>query len=75
MDAPYPTGARVTAWLNIRGWSVPELARKCGWNRQKAWRIAAGKVDLSATDATQIADALGVTMAEFYGGISASAAN
>lgn len=61
-------GERVACWLKIRGWSVPHMAALCGWNRQKAWRIVAGKVDVSTGDLEQIVGVLGVTMAEFWGG-------
>lgn len=63
-------GERAALWFRLKGWSLGEASRRTGMHKQKLWRILSGRQEPKTSDIDVIAEALGVTTPEFYGGIS-----
>ncbi len=60
-------GQRVRHWRELRGISQVELATRSGLEKTKLCKIEIGTQEVRATELEQLAEALGLSMPEFYG--------
>jgi transcriptional regulator with XRE-family HTH domain len=63
-------GQRIKHWREIRGLKQNELADLAKIEQSKLCRIEGGKIQARAEDIEQIADALELSMGEFYGEVA-----
>lgn len=61
-------GQRVRHWRELRGLSQAELARRAKLPNYKLCKIEGDEQEVRAKELEEIAIALDLTMAEFYGG-------
>jgi transcriptional regulator with XRE-family HTH domain len=63
---------RVRAARTLSGKKAPELARECGWQTDKLYRIEQGRQEPLALDILALAQATGQSIEFFYFGTAAS---
>ncbi|MEK7180486.1 MAG: helix-turn-helix transcriptional regulator [Patescibacteria group bacterium] len=61
------SGQRIAAWRRIRGLTIRELADAAGLYYSSLSRMEKGHQEPRTAETEQIAAALGLTMAQFYG--------
>lgn len=67
-DVSLHPGQRVRHWRELRGLKQDELADLAKMDNSRLCRIELGKTKARAEEVERIAEALGLTMPEFYGG-------
>jgi transcriptional regulator with XRE-family HTH domain len=61
-------GAAITRNLKAKGWSQADLARRLGVSRSTVTDWCKGRKNPRGRGLDRLADAFGVTLAEFFGG-------
>jgi transcriptional regulator with XRE-family HTH domain len=59
-------GQRVRHWRELRGLQQGDLAAKANMDHARLCRIELGKTEARAEEIERLAEAMGLTMAEFY---------
>lgn len=67
------TGQRLRSWRTARAVTQLELARRASLEQSKLCRIELGRREPRIDDLQRLVEALGLTMAEFYGELPAVA--